>query len=408
MTTSRMTACVLLLAVCVLAGCGGSQTTASNPTPSPSPTTPPSTPPPPGTPLPPSFPTEFVYTADASTITSFKINSDGSLSAPVTAATVALPEIVKGLGTSLITNSGLFAVNPATGALQLQDSQPFFFTDAVTDIFPDPSGVTFHGNSSLALHFPPLNSFSIATGHVALVQQITGGQGWFQMLASDPEGKFVYTANQPGGNLVGFNTLLAVLPRNADGTVVGTPVQASARPMCSQGVSSISGAALTVKGTHTVLYHICAFPDELGYTTIDNTTGMIINSANLSIPGGPFPLHASETVAVDPSSTSLLVVNSAAKTVDVYALDQNGVPGAQPVSRTSPGMAPLNVHVDATGQYVYVLATSCATNASNPRPGCSDNGQVFGYKLSGGNLSLLPGAPYKAGPSSTSMTIMKF
>src|SRR5947209_2771185 len=237
MTTYRMTACVLLIAVCVLAGCGGLQTTASNPTPSPSPTTPPSTPPPPGTPLPPSFPTEFVYTADASTITSFKINSDGSLSAPVTAATVALPEIVKGLGTSLITNSGLFAVNPATGALQLQDSQPFFFTDAVTDIFPDPSGVTFHGNSSLALHFPPLNSFSIATGHVALVQQITGGQGWFQMLASDPEGKFVYTANQPGGNRVGFSTLLAVLPRNACGTEVGTPVEASERPMLQQDVS---------------------------------------------------------------------------------------------------------------------------------------------------------------------------
>jgi len=144
MTTSRMTACVLILAVCVLAGCGGSQTTASNPTPSPSPTTP-------GTPPPPSFPTEFVYTADAGTITNFKINSDGSLSAPVTAATVTRPEVIKGLGTSLITNSGLFAVNPATGALQVQDPQPFFFTDAVPDIFPDPSGVTFHGNSSLAL-----------------------------------------------------------------------------------------------------------------------------------------------------------------------------------------------------------------------------------------------------------------
>lgn len=403
MTTSRMTACVLVLAVCVLAGCGGSQTTASNPTPSPSPTNPPS-----ATPPPPSFPTEFVYTADAATITSFKINSDGSLSAPATAANVARPDFIKGLGTSLITNSGLFSVNPSSGALQLQNSQPFFFSDAVTDIFPDASGATFHGNSSLSLHFPPLNTFSIASGHVTLLQGITGGQGSFQMLASDPAGKFVYTANQPGANLVGFNTLLAVLPRNADGTLVGTPVQPSARPMCSQGVSSITGAALTVKGTHTVLYHTCAFPDELGYTTIDNTTGMVINSANLSTPGGPFLLHASETMAVDPGGASLLVVNSAAKTIDVYALDQNGVPGAQPVSRTSPGMAPLDVHIDATGQFVYVLATTCAINGSNPRPGCSDNGQVFGYKLSGGNLSLLPGAPFKAGPTSSSMTIMKF
>lgn len=401
MTTSSTTACVLLLAVCVLAGCGGSQTTASNPTPSP--TNPPS-----ATPPPPSFPTEFVYTADAGAITSFKINSDGSLSAPAAAANVTRPIFIKGMGTSLITNSGLFSVNAATGALQLQDSQPFFFSDAVTDIFPDASGATFHGNSSLALHFPPLNTFSITSGHVNLLQQITGGQGWFQMLASDPAGKFVYTANQPGANLVGFNTLLAILPRNADGTVAGTPVQTSARPMCSQGVSSITGAALTVKGTHTMLYHTCAFPDELGFTTIDNTTGAIISSGNLTTPGGPFLLQASENIAVDPGGTSLLVVNSVARTIDVYALDQNGVPGAQPVSRTSPGMAPLNVHIDATGQFVYVLATTCAINGSNPRPGCSDNGQVFGYKLSGGNLNLLPGAPYKSGPTSTSMTIMKF
>src|SRR5947199_5676499 len=148
MTTSSLTACVFVLCLCVLAGCGGSQTTVSNPTPSP--TTPPSAPPPsPGTP-PPSFPTEFVYTADISTITGFKINSDGTL-APVSGSPFANPggSFLVRAGNFLAGQFALFSVN-SSGSVQLQDTHSLLLKDLVPDLVP-----AVHGNESLPLHFPP-------------------------------------------------------------------------------------------------------------------------------------------------------------------------------------------------------------------------------------------------------------
>jgi len=168
-------------------------------------------------------------------------------------------------------------------------------------------------------------------------------------------------------------------------------------------------ATVTAKGTHTVLYHACASPDELAYTIIDNSNGTILSSANFgNVPGVPsFNLGRAESMAVDTNGTSLIMINSSANTVDTYALDPTtGIPSPQPINRTALGMTPLSLLLDKTGQYVYVLGTTCPFFPGAPP--CTDHGHIFAYKLAGGNLNLVSGAPFQTGIGARALTIVKF
>jgi len=401
MTTSRITACVLLLSLCILAGCGGSQitTTASNPTPTPSPATPPSTtPPPPGTP-PPSFPTEFVYTADVGTVTGFKINSDGSLST-VSGSPFANPggAFLVNSGNFLVGHLALFSVN-SSGSIQLQDTHSLL----LMDLIPDPAPAV-HGNESLPLHFPPMDTFGFPNGKFTFIQEFNNFPGgWFQVLAVDPTGKFIYGADRSAVGDPSGPYDVSIVSRNSDGTP-GATVAFTTRRLCPD-MGNATAMTGTVKGNHTILYHSCLSTSQLAYTVVDNTNGTVLNFGAFTVPGVPdFTSGRAVSMAVDPAGTSLVMINAAANGVDLYALDPNtGVPSSQPVARFALGVPMHSVIVDATGQYVYAVGSSCTFGST-----CTDKGHVFAFKLAGGNLSPLPASPFTAGTGSGTITLVKF
>ena len=426
MTTAKFVAVLLLLSLCILAGCGvisnftppngppGSPTPTPTPSPAPSPTPSPSptpTPSPSPTPTPPpAFPAQFIFTADfePGTISGFKVNSDGTLST-VTGSPFASPGVsyVKGVGTSLVSEGllKLYSVDSSTGAIQFLTSINGFIGDIVLDPLPN----VIHSNEIAPLHFPPMDTLSFVNGKFSFLQSFNDPAiaGWFQVMAIDPNGAFIYGALRPGVGVNVGTTPLDVVSRNGDG-VAGSHVSNPVRVLC-QTVSGMVAATLTVKGAHTVLYHACALPDELAYTIIDNTNGAILSSANNgSVPGVPsFNLGRAESMVVDLSGTTLIMINSSANTVDTYALDQTtGIPSPQPMSRIALGMTPLSLGLDKTGQYVFVLGTTCPFFPGAPP--CTDHGHVFAYKLAGGNLSLVPGAPFQAGIGARALTIVKF
>ncbi len=419
MIAAKFLAVLLLLSVCILAGCGGSQSTMTSnlmppngPTASPTPTPSPSpnpTPSPSPTPTP-AFPAQFVFTADfePGTISGFKVGSDGTLST-VTGSPFASPGVsyVKGVGTSLVSEGSLklYSVDSSTGSIQFLTSAGEF----VGDIILDPLPTIIHSNETLPLHFPPMDTLSIANGKISFLQSFNDPAipGFFQVMAVDPGGAFIYGALRPGVGVTTGTTPLDVVSRNGDGTA-GTHISNPDRVLC-QTVGGMVAATLAVKGTHTILYHACASPDELAYTVIDNHNGSIVGSANFgNIPGVPsFNLGRAESMAVDLGGTTLIMINSSANTLDTYALDQNtGIPSPQPTNRTALGMTPLSLLLDKTGQYVYVLGTTCPFFPGTPP--CTDHGHIFAYKLAGGNLSPVPGAPFQAGIGARALTVVKF
>ncbi len=424
MTTAKFLAVLSLLSLCTLVGCGGSQPTMTSnfkpspnastgsptPTPTPSPAPSPSPTPSPSPVPTPAFPAQFIFTADfeAGTISGFKVNSDGTLTT-VSGSPFAspAPSYVKGIGTSLISEGSirLYSVDSSTGTIQFLTT----ISDFVGDIVLDPLPTIIHANETLPLHFPPMDTISIANGKFSFLQSFNDPAipGFFQVMAVDPTGTFFYGALRPGVGVGLGTTPLDVVSRNGDGTA-GTHVSNPDRVLC-QTVSGMVAATVTAKGTHTVLYHACASPDELAYTIIDNSNGAILSSANFgNVPGVPsFNLGRAESMAVDPNGTSLIMINSSANTVDTYALDQTtGIPSPQPINRTALGMTPLSLLLDKTGQYVYVLGTTCPFFPGAPP--CTDHGHIFAYKLAGGNLTLVSGAPFQAGIGARALTIVKF
>ncbi|HEV2988724.1 MAG TPA: hypothetical protein VG759_09790 [Candidatus Angelobacter sp.] len=380
----------------------------NGPTGSPTPTP---TPSPVPSPAPtPAFPAQFIFTADfeAATISGFKVNPDGTL-ITVSGSPFASPGVsyVKGVGSSLVSEGQpkLYSVDSSTGAIQFLTSGGQF----IGDIILDPLPTVIHANETLPLHFPPMDTLSIANGKITFLQSFNDPfvQSWFQVMAVDPGGAFIYGAARQGVGVNTGTTPLDVVSRNGDGTA-GSHVSNPNRVLCPN-VNGMVAATVVVKGTHTVLYHACASPDELAYTIIDNTNGTILSNANFgNVPGVPsFNLGRAESMAVDPNETTLIMINSSANTVDTYALDQTtGVPSPQPLNRTALGMTPLSLLIDKTGQYVYVLGTTCPFFPGAPP--CTDHGHIFAYKLAGGNLSPIPGAPFQTGIGARALTVVKF
>ena len=310
---------------------------------------------------------------------------------------------MKGVGTSLVSEPSLklYSVSESTGAIEfLTFTNPF-----IGDIVLDPLPTVFHANEFLSRHFPALETFTIANGQISLVQSFFDHfPSTTDVLAVDPTGRFIYGADHLARDVSTGLYDLAVISRNADGTA-GALVNATGHRLCPD-VHELSAAAVMTKGNHSFLYHTCWFSSQLAYTEIDNTNGSVLGSGtNTSVPGVPgSSAGLSESILLSADGTALLVINSTANTLDIYAIDQTtGAPGPQPVNRIALGMHPLSLNLDASGQYVYVLGSPCA-----PFSTCTETGSVFAYKLAGGNLSPLPGSPFKAGMASSAMTIVKF
>ena len=100
------------------------------------------------------------------------------------------------------------------------------------------------------------------------------------------------------------------------------------------------------------------------------------------------------------------MIDTNGSTVDVYSIDAaTGTPSTQPITRVATKRIPNALIFDASGQFVYV-ADSCSLSIFAAP--CTENGEVFAYRLDGGRMNPLPGSPYKTGGIGTStITVVK-
>ncbi len=317
--------------------------------------------------------------------------------------------------TLLANGNTTFVVNPANGTVTLGTVLPGVpnGTAARSDLIVDPQGTTEYFTLLLEpAHFPPLNGWHVSGANLTSLPPTpvpSGLRGVDWPLAVDPTGKFLYAARGTAQDLVGPLTL-EVFPRNADGSL--SPMTLTSRGICGSGtplspVGDQIGKAVTAKGTRTFLYVACSNANTLEFTVMDNTSGAVLSSGSVSVPGVPTTVNgATNAMAIDPTGSFLLVIDSPGHTVDVYTIDAaTGSPSSQPVTRVSTMRAPNSLVFDVTGQFVYVV-DSCPIIPSPPP--CPEDGEIFAYALNSGKLNPLPASPYKAGGNGTStITVMK-
>jgi len=356
--------------------------------------------------------TQYVYTgeSEAATITGYKINSDGSLSAlsgsPFTALNGGVFMMVSA-GTNLVADGQVgYSVNPATGAVTAGNSM---FPGSRFNLVSDGSMTVYFVENIEPQHFPSLDAEHVSGGTLTRFLPSPGdpniGPGVSWPLSMDPGGSFLYVARGPAQDVSGPLNL-AVIPRNADGSL--GQIVISSRPVCGtiSPLSTEIGSAAFRKGNRTFLYFTCVNTDTLEYTVLDNSSGAVLSSGSVSnIPGMPTHVAAgSNAMAIDPSGSFLLMVDTAQATVDVYSLDPtSGAPGAKPLTQVATHNVPDSLVLDATGQFVYVVDTCAFTF----RPNCSTASSIFGYRLDGGKMTPLPGSPYPAGSGSTAIAVVK-
>jgi len=205
----------------------------------------------------------------------------------------------------------------------------------------------------------PAFSVNPGTGALTTIKGSPFGTGSPQSLASAPNGKFLYTANDDGGDTVGEYTVNQTTGALASvGTILGG-----------------SGASfVTVDPTSRFVYQVGGNTDGVFAYSINPTTGTLRN-----ISGSPFTSEISAPfgVAVDPTGRFLLVVNSvscqncAPLGITVFAINPNT--GALSVVPGSPFLPPAGVFsltavtVDPTGRFAYLVnneGTCCVSSYS--------------------------------------------
>ncbi|MFB3825555.1 MAG: beta-propeller fold lactonase family protein [Bryobacteraceae bacterium] len=181
----------------------------------------------------------------------------------------------------------------------------------------------------------------------------------------DPEGKFLYVANQGGGNIVGFalDASSGALTR-----VPGTPSPAGGSP-----------SGLTVEPSGKYLYATNQSSNNISAYRIDANTGALT-----AIPGSPFTAgRGPSRLAADPAGKFLYVTNQGGNSVSVYAIDPGS--GALAAVKDSPfaaGAGPTAVAVDPSGKFAIVAN------------GDDDTVSVYAVDANNGSLSPVAGSPF--------------
>ena len=299
-------------------------------------------------------------------------------------------------------------VNPVTGTVTPGTS---IFDFARSDLIVDPQGITEYFVQAIPLHFPPFEAWHVSGANLTRIDTSSPGDpslppGVTWPMAVDPTGNFLYEARGPAQEFSGPLTL-GYSPRHPDGSLGNLVV--TSRPICSAvgPLNSQIGKAVTAKGNRTFLYLSCSDTNTIEFTVIDNTTAAILSSGSLSVPGVPTEVNGgSNAMAIDPSGSFLLVIDSGGHTVDVYTIDAaTGAPSSQPITRVSTTREPNSLVFDATGQFVYVVDSCSLDFRAAP---CTENGEIFAYSLSEGKMLPLPGSPFKSGGLGTStITVVK-
>ena len=217
---------------------------------------------------------------------------------------------------------------------------------------------TYVANFGLGAIAVPAFSVNGSTGALTTLAGSPFGTGSPQSLASAPNGKFVYTANDDGSNTVGeYRVNLATGVLTSVGTIVG-----------GSGSSFV-----TVDPTSRFVYQVGGNTVGVFAYSINPTTGVLTKIA-----GSPFSqVSAPFGVAVDPTGRFLLVVDSVGcptctpPGVNVFAINPSS--GALSPVAGSPFKPPAGVidlqavTVDPTGRFAYLVnnaGTCCVSSYS--------------------------------------------
>ena len=187
-------------------------------------------------------------------------------------------------------------------------------------------------------------------------------------IAVDPNGRFVYVANNGGSNDV---SVFSVDPVTGVLTAAtGSPFTAGANP---------TSLALGAGGQFLYTANPNATNPSISGFSIDPDTGALS-----PLSGSPFPLPVSQYIATDQTGAYLYVTSGA--NIVGYSIDANtGALTALAGFPASAGANAYSITVDPTNQFLYVANDGAA--------------HVSGFRLdtSTGALTRMPGSPFLAG-----------
>lgn len=278
----------------------------------------------------------------------------------------------------------------------------WFTVNATTSPFLTSAGTVFRGSPVQAFLHPSgkylyeidsssnLYLFNVdsATGAITLVgaqPQAVVGSSTANFGTVDPYGRFLYVSDDAGNNIYGFQI------SQTDGTL--TPVPGS--PFNGSAFNLSSPEFVVTDHSGSYLYAVNLNSATVSAYTINQSSGAVAPLAsNPTIATDTSPLFAT----LDPSGTHLYVANEGAAagagTVSAYSIGTGG-------ALTSVGSATaitgntdvLNVAVDPSGKYLYVLDTG------DPAASPAIPGQVYGYNIGAGGAigAAIAGTPVATG-----------
>ncbi len=377
--------------------------------------------------------TQTVAVGNAFTFTAQEKYSDGSLHAlsgtvawtsgtPATATILADSGIsaAHAVGTTTITategtlSPGTAVLTVVTGTAHfayvsnnLDNTIQWFTVNATASPFLTSAGTVFVGSPIQAFLHPSgkylyqvdsnsnlwLFDVDSATGTLTMPAgppQAVVGPGTTNYGTVDPYGRFLYVSDDAGDNIYGFQI------SQTDGTLTAIP----GSPFNGSAFNLSSPEFVITDHTGSYLYAVNLNTATVSAYTINQSSGAIAPLAtNPTIATDTSPLFAT----LDPAGTHLYVANAGATagagTVSAYSIGTGGVLTSVGSATAITGATDvINVAVDPTGKYLYVLDSGDTVSIT---------GQVYGYNIGAGGAigAAITGTPVATGLGPTGIAI---
>ena len=353
----------------------------------------------------------YVANSGSNSISGFKINNDGSLTAlasfPV--STSSPPFSLSAAKNSLLVGEcnascelSLYSVAGSTGNLSLSSTMS---TPAIGAVLDSSGSFAYTGGGTSPN--ATVSAFSIVNGNISAIAgspyQYSIGGGSNPVTATtllvDPTGKFVYTLMTPQNEHTP-SAILAVLLRNSNGSLAGFAPN-SPGGSGTAGCTSGNLAVLAEQGT-SLLFQSCegSFQSDFSVQSllIDQATGNISSTNGFSEPqGGGLAVG----LAVDPSGKWLAATDIMNNNVHILAINpaNGGLTESQSLIFPT-GTGPSAVVFDSTGKFLYVLNGGLGSVGAG-----SNNISAYAFDASTGMLTAVSGSPYNVGQLPTAIVI---
>jgi 6-phosphogluconolactonase len=281
-------------------------------------------------------------------------------------------------------NVSAYMIDPATGAWGEINNSPVSAGSQPLAIAIDPSGkfayvVNSASNNVSAYAIQEEADWGVAQGALRAISGSPFPAGTSpRSIAIDPDGKFVYVANQ--GMLGGQGSISAYTMDSSTGAltaVAGSPFPAGLNPQF-----------VAIDPTGKFAYAANEESSNVSAYAINATTGALT-----AIPGSPFSaLWRPSSIAVDPSGRFAYVTLSS-NSISAYAINATtGALTAIPGSPFSAGQFPSFIAFDLSGKFVYVTDAGLEWTSGDI--------SVFTINASTGALTAVAGSPFPAGSNS--------